>query len=151
MPTPVPDNGDSRELREPVFVSLPSGLDIAHWFRDEAFARRFENVGGDAILLWQEDDNLYPYGTLHKVAEVDHDDQMFYLLDVGEQTEDGPAVSDLLFVTAGLRKDLACEWRNEPSERQPWHYEGLVWFAGLIDEYERTWREAAQNGRPSDG
>lgn len=118
----------------PVFDSLPSGLDIAHWFREEAFARRFRNVGGDAT--WLCDD---PLSTLWLVATVDHDEQMFYLLDI--TTEQGERTThDLLLVTAGLREPLACEWRNEPSERQPWGAEALHWFANRIEAIEEAGR-----------
>lgn len=118
----------------PTFESLPSGLDIAHWFIEEEFAGRFKNVGGDATWLCRE-----PVCTLWLVATVDHDDQMFYLLDI--HTEQGERrTHDLLFVSGGLRRECVCEWRNEPSKDQSWGYEALEWFAGRIESYEEAWR-----------
>lgn len=115
--------------RKPVFETLPSGLDIARWFRDEEFAHRFQNVGGDATWLCRE-----PHGALWHLATVDHDDQMFFLLVV---ITDG--VQDLLFVTSGLRCALACEWRNQPTKEQDWGRAAIVWFADMIEQYEAVW------------
>lgn len=105
----------------------PSGFDIARWFADQMPG--FHNDGGDGTLLSED-----PLCSLWHLATVDHDDQEFYLLDV---CTDGS--SDLLFVTAGQRVELACEWRNVPSRTQSWGYEAIVWFAGLIEEYEDGW------------
>lgn len=114
-----------------VFDSLPSGLDIAHWFADQG--HKFQNPGGDATLL--SDD---PHCTMWFLAFVDHDEQEFYLLNITTDEKD-----DLLFVTAGV-DGISCQWRNEgdPTE-QPWTREGLEWFAKIIQvhieavEYEQ--------------
>jgi hypothetical protein len=139
----------------PIFPYRPEGGEIAAWFKQEAYARRFENAGGDAILLWQGE-SLYPYGTLHRVAEVDHDDQWFALLDVGcSEAEGERALHDLLFVSCGLREPLTCEWRGTPSDRQPWDMGGLIWFAIQIDSAERrqhfAWRNPSPAARQSPG
>lgn len=108
---------------EPVFFSVPSGPEIARWFIEEHRAGRFHNVGGGATWLCKD-----PICTVWALAEVDHDEQTFHLLDV--HTGDS---HDLLFVTAGLREKLSCEWRQEPSRIQSWGYEGLDWFASRIE------------------
>lgn len=118
---------DAEPHRGPVFDHLPSAGEIAEWFREEEFARRFENPGGDATRLSSD-----PHSHLWKLAEVDHDEQVFYLLDIGTDL-DGTTTHDLLFVTAGLRERLGCEWRQKPSTVQPWGYDALVWFAERIE------------------
>lgn len=140
-----------RDSDGPVFDHRPTGEEIGQWFRDEAFARRYENVGGDAVLLWRVAD-LYPYGTLHKLAEVDHDDQMFYLLEVGHNpSEERASTHDLLFITAGLREPLACSWRGGATERQPWGRDGLLWFVEKIEEAEDRQQAEYERARAERG
>lgn len=115
--------------REPVFDTFPTGPDIAKWFNDEERAGRFQNQGGDALWLSRE-----PHGWLWHVATVDHDDQVYYLLAIGNGD-----TQDLLFVTTGLRCALACEWRGRPSKEQNWGYRALTWMASLIETYEADW------------
>jgi hypothetical protein len=118
------------------FDSLPSGLDIAHWFIDQG--DRFHNRHGAGNLLWQGDDASL-YGTIWKVAEVDQDSQQFYLLSIGEHDEhEDSATYDLLFVTAGVLTDgVKCEWRNEATPFIT--NDDLAWFLTIIDAYEDTW------------
>lgn len=122
----------------PVFETLPSGLDIAKWFNHEERAGRFQNQGGDALWLCRE-----PHGWLWHLATVDHDDQVFWLLVIGT-SGDGVDTQDLLFITTGLRCPLACEWRNEPSKEQEWGYAAVVWFAGVISQYEEAWADESE-------
>ncbi len=125
--------------RNPVFDTLPSGLDIAKWFNDEKRTGRFKNQGGDAVWLSRE-----PHGWVWHLATVDHDDQVFWLLVIGTGE-----TQDLLFITTGLRCPLACEWRNEPSKEQEWGYAALVWFAGVISQYEEAWADESDRALTS--
>lgn len=118
---------------EPIFETLPTGSQIAEWFKDAA--RTFQNQGGDATWLCRE-----PHGWLWHLATVDHDDQVFWLLVIG--TAD---TQDLLFVTSGLRERIAYRWRGHPSTEQEWGHDAIVWMAGLIETYEAQW--AAQSDR----
>jgi hypothetical protein len=108
---------------EAVFIQLPSGPEIARWFIETLRSGQFQNPGGSAVRLSEN-----PYCSVWHLAEVDHDEQTHHLLDVHT---DGS--HDLLYVTAGLREELGCEWRQEPSDVMPWGYEALVWFAGRIE------------------
>lgn len=130
--------------RGPIFDGAPSGLDIMHWFIDKTLAREWVGCGGDAdyILSWDPESESGSH--LDLIAHVDHDHMWFWLLSVGTFLDGGKVAYDLLMVASNLDGERRCEWRNEPSREQPWHYEGLVWFAGLIEEYERTWREASE-------
>lgn len=109
--------------QQPAFESLPSGLDIAHWFVDEM--RHEENVGGDAWWLCRE-----PHGSARMLAFVDYDVQEFWLLDIA--TED---TKDLLFVTNGL-DGLSCEWWQHPTSTaggaSHWYPNGVRWLADQI-------------------
>ena len=121
---PTPDPSPA----EPEFWSLPSGPQIAHWFIEQFRAGTFQNPGGDATLL---SDN--PICSVWLLATVDHDEQMFHLLDIhtGES-------HDLLFVTHGLRESFGCEWRQEPTDVLPWGADALVWFSERIEFAEEA-------------
>ena len=121
---PTPDPSPA----EPAFWSLPSGPQIAHWFIEQFRAGTFQNPGGDATLL---SDN--PICSVWLLATVDHDEQMFHLLDIhtGES-------HDLLFVTHGLRESFGCEWRQEPTDVLPWGADALVWFSERIEFAEEA-------------
>lgn len=121
---PKVDDDTRREGNpDPVFESLPSGVNIARWLNERYNASTFQNPGGGAITLCDD-----PHCSLWMLATVDHDEQEFYLLDI--RTGD---TNDHLFVTAGLIEGLSCEWRQEPSTEQRWNAETLAWFYGRID------------------
>jgi hypothetical protein len=124
--------------RGPYFDETPDALTIMHWFLDKGLAGEWVGSGGDADYILSEG------CWLDLLAHVDHDDQWFWLLSIGTSLDGGPSTYDLLFVAANLDGRRTCEWRNEPAPTQPWHYEGLVWFAGQIEEWERTYSGAAQ-------
>lgn len=123
--------------RGPIFDEVPSGLSIMHWFLDKTLAREWVGCGGDAdyVLSWNPESSVGSH--LDLLAHVDHDSRWFWLLSVGTDLG-GDVTYDLLMVASNLDGVRRCEWRNQPTAEQPWHYEGLVWFAGLIEEYERT-------------
>lgn len=110
------------------FRSLPTGPQIARWFIEQFLAGTFQNPGGDATLL--SDD---PLCSAWLLATVDHDEQMFHLLDI---RTDGR--HDLLFVTHGLRESFGCEWRQKPSDVPPWGGDALIWFSGRIEFAEEA-------------
>lgn len=121
--------------RGPIFTEVPSALDIMHWFLDKRLAGEWEGTGGDADYILS--DRCF----VDLLAHVDHDSRWFWLLSVGTNEDDGTKYGgatsyDLLFIYADLDGKRRCEWRNEPSEEQPWGHDGLVWFAGMIETYE---------------
>lgn len=127
------DYGSLRSVmdeRGPYFDEVPSGLAIMHWFLDKRLAGEWQGCGGDADYILS--DGCW----MDLLAHVDHDDRWYWLLSIGTQPEGGETAYDLLFVAADLGGKRSCEWRNEPSGKQPWHYEGLVWFAGQIESFE---------------
>jgi hypothetical protein len=130
--------------RGPIFDEVPSGLSIMHWFIDKTLAREWVGCGGDAdyILSWDPESESGSH--LDLIAHVDHDDRWYWLLCVGTFLDGGTVTYDLLFVASNLDGVRSCEWRNEPSAEQPWHYEGLVWFAGIIETYEQRWHDIAE-------
>lgn len=108
---------------EPVFESLPSALDITHWYTEEM--RGVPNVGGDAWWLCRES-----HSSARMLAFVDYDDQEYYLLDIA--TGD---TRDLLWVTCGV-DGLACQWWHHPvgtTDSDPaWYHKGIEWMAEQI-------------------
>jgi hypothetical protein len=122
--------------RGPIFSEIPSGLHIMHWFIDKKLAREWVGCGGDAdnILSYEPDSGDGCHVDL--IASVDHDASWFYLLSVGTHRDGAPTTYDLLFVAHNLDGKRTCEWRNEPTVEQPWHREGLVWFADQIESFE---------------
>ena len=122
--------------RGPIFDEIPSGLDIMHWFLDKRLAGEWVGCGGDADYVLSYDPESGDGCHLDLIAHVDHDDAWFWLLCVGTRRGSQPATYDLLFVAADLDGTRSCEWRNEPTASQPWHREGLVWFADQIESFE---------------
>ena len=123
--------------RGPIFDEVPSWLSIMHWFLDKTLDCQWVGCGGDADYILSYDPETGDGSHLDLIAHVDHDSMWFWLLSVGTHINNGPTSYDLLFVTSNLDGKRACEWRNKPSAEQPWGYDGLVWFAGLIEEWER--------------
>lgn len=110
------------------FGTIPSGLDIAHYFWDETDHR---NVGCDGIDLWRGEGTDYCY--LWVEAMVDLDMWEAYLLDV--RTHVGVKLGELgetrdflyLFVGAGGRFDV--QWHNQPVD-----------FAAPVDAHRDRFR-----------
>lgn len=125
-----------RSERGPIFPGVPSGQTIMHWFIDKQLAREWVGCGGDADYILSYDPESGDGSHVDLIAVVDHDASWFGLLSVGTHIDEASTTYDLLFVAHDLDGKRVCEWRNEPSAEQPWHYEGLVWFAGLIESYE---------------
>ena len=122
--------------RGPIFESLPSALDIMHWFLDKTLAKEWVGCGGDADYILWHDLEAGSGSHLDLLAHVDHDASWYWLLDVGTYVDHSDPTYDLLFVASNLDGKRRCEWRNEPTASQPWHREGLVWFADQIESFE---------------
>lgn len=107
----------------PAFESLPSAVDIAHWYVDKM--RDKPNEGGDAWWLSRD-----PHSSCRRLALIDMDTQDWVLLDVA--TGDS---KDLLLVSHGL-DGLWCDWWMHPipeSSTDPyWERDGIVWLADQI-------------------
>lgn len=107
----------------PIFESLPTGGDIAHWFVEEM--RGEPNVGGDAWWLCRE-----PHSGCRLLAYVDYDVQEFRLLEIN--TNDS---TDLLWVSNGL-DGLSFMWQNKPKPSievgVDWRRDGIEWMADQI-------------------
>ena len=121
--------------RGPIFDEIPSGPMIMDWFLDKTLAREWVGCGGDADYILSYDPESGDRSHVDLIAHVDHDASWFRLLSVGTHRDGNPTTYDLLFVASNLDGKRSCEWRNEPTAEQPWNYEGLVWFAGQIDDY----------------
>lgn len=109
--------------REPAFESLPSAVDIAHWYVEEM--KDEPNVGGDAWWLARD-----PHSSCRRLALIDMDTQHWLLLDVATG-----GTKDLLLVSHGL-DGLWCDWWMHPvsaSSADPyWERDGVAWLADQI-------------------
>lgn len=140
-------------LKSQPFLSLPSGIGIAHWWCDSdpdthiAPCNRFTYAQGcDGIDLWRSDDGQ-DYCYMWVEVFVDHDYTVFFMLDI--RTSIGPEplneTRDHLFVAMGAGDGVECEWQNTPIEfaaPTEQHRErfsrSMDWFADRMD----SWRQA---------
>ncbi len=114
-------------------MDVPSGVEIAKWFREQ-HAGRLQVQGWDGLDLVREGED-YCYAWLE--AFVDFDLACYYLLDV--RTSIGHAESrDFLFVSDGMGNHW-CEWHQQPvffRDPPAAHVErfrsGMAWFAERV-------------------
>ncbi len=92
---------------ESPFTSIPSGVDIAHYFWEET-SRRNDTCNG--INLWRDDSD---YCYLWVTSMIDHDMRESYLLDIRTNTN-GSETRDFLFTNFGGGGPMETQWRNKP-------------------------------------
>lgn len=121
------------------FLSVPSGLDIAHYFVEETDHR---NPGYDGISLWREDRD---YSYVWMESFVDLDMWHAYLLDVrtniGTPHGEIGESRDYLYVFHGAGGRFDVEWHNQPIDfgaETDAHWsrfeKGMAWFASRIEK-----------------
>jgi hypothetical protein len=119
------------------FLSLPGGLDIAHYFIED-HCRDFDGQGADGMPLWR-DDRAYCYMWLE--AHVDHDLEQYFLLDIRTANGKEPfdETRDYLYVMVGVGLKVECEWHNQPvrfdaptEDHLDRLNNGLTWFVSKV-------------------
>lgn len=115
------------------FEALPSAHDIAHYFTTKT-NRRHDCEG---ISLWRDGQD---YCYLWVEATVDHDYQMYYLLDIRTSLA-GLESRDYLYVAEGPDEPVRYERHNDPvyfSAPVPEHFRrnkrGLLWFVEHVTD-----------------
>ena len=116
------------------FDSIPSGIDIAHYFV-EATGR--VNPGCDGIDLYREGRD---YCYLWVETTVDLDMWLAYMLDIRTHVN-GTETRDYLFVFVGAGNRFDVEWHQKPEitfapDREPWERfeSGMARLASFIEK-----------------
>lgn len=134
---------------ESPFLSLPEGIDIAHYFVEETEHR---NPGCNGISLWREGTD---YCYLWVEAFVDLDMWHAYLLDVRTAVDVRPGefgeTRDYLYVFHGAGDRFDVEWHQhpinpftEPSEKNWERFEsGMKFLAARIEKSVEDYHEEA--------
>jgi hypothetical protein len=116
-------------------MDIPTGIEIAHWFDEEHAKRLHQFQGAEGLPELVREGSDYCYVWL--MAFVDGDYEGYSLLDVRTAVGEGET-RDFLYVRTGCG-GVECQWQQKPLRHdEPGHaeriYDGLVWFAGLIEE-----------------